>query len=626
MTSREETVLAPTDGSITDENDWWEFSLTEVKVMKPGKKHYANLLDATEQNPVQVIGSLEPLPETHEHLLLKPDNPPKRIIIDEVTHYAYGQTEDKSIELWVAGKAGWYNVISPAKGFQPTYNRMVQAIDLLYFLVDKHQHGKKQLNPSFRNLCEQYTYHSYGSCETREESAEVFALHAAFLLRCMIQGDADVDWMRTSVFVHLRRQFYDDYNRLMEELSPSPDESEAKDEPEVTTPRHEPAAVSKSQTDAIYRLIRDLKKEGHLAKRRLHLDLLTERLADRFSFSNDDARKIIAIRASEVVDLMDDEDDMPGFKWSRYVIHRELTNAASKSAPLPRALLTPLHLADESSDDERFGRTQKSVLRPKVFAVSNKATGKRNRMVPSVQPASEYSDEDEQEDTDEMEDIQNMETPSKVRGHELIRDPLSATKPRARSFLSASSSGAGSSLMKSLFKDKLQSPSISSSTTQHKVSSPEPGPTSTLDTPRGSEEPPTDLPGPWACRMPGCTTVFSMPDGDERRQLIGTHAGEHDWETQMKIELMEQEKRMHSALPVSNLMQYVLDQHVQTMRSAFPEFYTAPKQNGIAEDQDAMGGEESIPETEQPDLEFNEDDQDQDEEDDELEDLANGHS
>ncbi|CAG8123188.1 unnamed protein product [Penicillium salamii] len=625
MTSREETVLAPTDGSITDENDWWEFSLTEVKVMKPGKKHYANLLDATEQNPVQVIGSLEPLPETHEHLLLKPDNPPKRIIIDEVTHYAYGQTEDKSIELWVAGKAGWYNVISPAKGFQPTYNRMVQAIDLLYFLVDKHQHGKKQLNPSFRNLCEQYTYHSYGSCETREESAEVFALHAAFLLRCMIQGDADVDWMRTSVFVHLRRQFNDDYNRLMEELLPSPDESEAKDEPEVTTPRHEPAAVSKSQTDAIYRLIRDLKEEGHLAKRRLHLDLLTERLADRFSFSNDDARKIIAIRASEVVELMDDEDDIPGFKWSRYVIHRELTNAASKSAPLPRALLTPLHLADESSDDERFGRTQKSVLRPKVFAVSNKATGKRNRMVPSVQPASEYSDDDEQEDTDEMEDIQNIETPSKVRGHELIRDPLSATKPRARSFLSASSSGAGSSLMKSLFKDKLQTPSISSSTT-HKVSSPEPGPTSTQDTPRGSEEPPTYLPGPWACRMPGCTTVFSMPDGDERRQLIGTHAGEHDWETQMKIELMEQEKRMHSSLPVSNLMQYVLDQHVQTMRSAFPEFYTAPKQNGIAEDQDGMGGEESIPETEQPDLEFNEDDQDQDEEDDELEDLANGHS
>lgn len=68
MTSREETVLAPTDSSITDENDWWEFGLTDVKVLKPGKMLYANLLDATEQNPVQVIGCLEPLREDQEHL------------------------------------------------------------------------------------------------------------------------------------------------------------------------------------------------------------------------------------------------------------------------------------------------------------------------------------------------------------------------------------------------------------------------------------------------------------------------------------------------------------------------------------------------------------------------------
>lgn len=68
MTSREETVLAPTNPSVTDENDWWEFSLTDVKVLKPGKMLYANLLDATEQNPVQVIGCLEPLHEDQEHL------------------------------------------------------------------------------------------------------------------------------------------------------------------------------------------------------------------------------------------------------------------------------------------------------------------------------------------------------------------------------------------------------------------------------------------------------------------------------------------------------------------------------------------------------------------------------
>ncbi|KAJ9491737.1 hypothetical protein VN97_g1472 [Penicillium thymicola] len=622
MTSREETVLAPTDPSITDENDWWEFGLTDVKVLKPGKMLYANLLDATEQNPVQVIGCLEPLHENQEHLVLNPDNPPKRIIIDEVTHYAYGQTEDKSIELWVAGKAGWYDIISPAKGFTPTYNRMVQAIDMLYFLVDRHQQGKRQINPSFRSLCEQYTYHTYGSCETREQSAEVFAIHAAFLLRCMIQGDADVEWKKTNVFVHLRRQFNDDYNWLMEELSSSEEsESEPQEEPEVATPRHQPVAISKSQAEAIYQLLKDLREEGHLAKRRLHIDLLGERLAERFSFSNEDAQKIIAIRASAVLEMMDEED----FRWPRYVIHRELTHASTKSAPLPAALLTPLDSQEESSDDERYGRTQKSVLRPKVHTVSNKVTGKRNRNFPTNQQTIETNDEEDQEDTDEIDEIQ---TPSKTRGHELIRDPFSATKPRTRSFVSASSSGAGSSLMKSLFKDnikkdKLQTPPVSSSPSHQKLLTPERD--QTPDTPQEIEEESVDeTSDTWTCRMPGCERVISTTDRIERKKLIGDHAGEHEWETQMKVELMESEKRMHSSFPVNNLMQYVVDAHVLQMRAAFPEFYSAGKENGAAQNgEDQLNGEASIPETEG--LEENDEDE-EDDEDQELEDLANGYT
>lgn len=68
MTAREDTVLAPTDPSVTDENDWWEFSLTEVKVLRPGKMLYANLLDASDDNPLQVIGCLEQVREDEEHL------------------------------------------------------------------------------------------------------------------------------------------------------------------------------------------------------------------------------------------------------------------------------------------------------------------------------------------------------------------------------------------------------------------------------------------------------------------------------------------------------------------------------------------------------------------------------
>ncbi|KAJ5747480.1 uncharacterized protein N7511_009176 [Penicillium nucicola] len=619
MTSREEAVLLPIDPSITDENDWWEFSLTDVKVMKPGKMLYANLLDATEQNPVQVIGVLEQVPKNQTHLVHKDNELPKRMIVDDVTHYAYGQTEDKSIQLWVAGKAGWYDISLPARGYVPTYNRMVQAIDMLYFLVDKHQQGKKQINPSFRSLCEQYVYHSHGGCEDRQQSAEVFSTHGPFLLRCMIQGDGDLDWQTTNVFVHLRRQFHDEYKQLMEELFPSSDNEEdtSMDEPEVSTPRHYPAAISKSQADAVYRLLKVLREEGHLAKRRLHLDLLTESLASRFDLSHDDAEKIIAIRASAVLEMMD-EEDTPGFKWSRYVIHRELTNAATKSAPLPQKLLIPLNSVEESSDDEGYGRTQKSVLRPKINSFSNKVTGKRNRNASTNQEPIEFNDEDDEDEMDE----DTVETPSKTRGHELIRDPFSASRPRTRSFLSASSSVGSSSLMKSLFKDNIPKSSTATSTLtarstpnsesiSHPI--PTPAPSQLLDASGDESELDT-----WVCRMPGCEKAITNSNREERKKIIGDHAGDHEWEMQMKVELMETEKRMHSAFPVSNLMQYVVDQHVEQMRTAFPELYSAPQhdshENGVDGALDALSENgDSTPES-------------QDSEDEEIEDLVNGNS
>ena len=68
MTSREETVLAARDPSITDENDWEEFSFTDVKILVPGKSRYANLLAATPENPVQVVGLLDEVEEEQESL------------------------------------------------------------------------------------------------------------------------------------------------------------------------------------------------------------------------------------------------------------------------------------------------------------------------------------------------------------------------------------------------------------------------------------------------------------------------------------------------------------------------------------------------------------------------------
>lgn len=77
MTSREDTILAPRDESLTDENDWEEFSLSEARVLIPGKSRFANLLSASDDNPVQVTGCLDEVEEEQESLGILPTEVPR---------------------------------------------------------------------------------------------------------------------------------------------------------------------------------------------------------------------------------------------------------------------------------------------------------------------------------------------------------------------------------------------------------------------------------------------------------------------------------------------------------------------------------------------------------------------
>lgn len=345
----------------------------------------------------------------------------------------------------------------------------------------------------------------------------------------------------------------------MEELSPKSEGDGTSDEPEASTPRQDPAVIAESQASAIYQLIKDLRSEGHLAKRRLHLDLLAERLAGRYSFNDkDSAQKIIAARASAVLEKLDAED---GFRWSRYVIYRELTSAASEPTPLPAALFTPLLPVEESSDDERGRRTRKSVLRPKTASVSKKVMGKRHRNAVAKNQAEVAAESDNDGNQEAMDDI---DTPSKTHGHELIRDPFSSTQPRSHSLLSDSEP------VSVLHQESLHTPTPAVSGPNHKTEL-HPLPISNDSEIRSDT---------WTCRMPGCTKVITLDSssGKESKKMIEEHALEHDWETQMRVELVESERRMHTTFPVNHLMQYIISQHYQQMHAAFPEIYEG--QNG----------------------------------------------
>ena len=87
---------------------------------------------------------------------------------------------------------------------------MVEAIDLLYFLTDRHQKRRmrrKVWNPSVQYLCEEYIHHTHGICEDADDSAEVFYKHHNFLLHRMLKGEEGVGWVETNFFGHLSEKF-----------------------------------------------------------------------------------------------------------------------------------------------------------------------------------------------------------------------------------------------------------------------------------------------------------------------------------------------------------------------------------------------------------------------------------
>ncbi|KAE8352992.1 hypothetical protein BDV28DRAFT_134037 [Aspergillus coremiiformis] len=554
MTSREDSVLAARNPSLTDENDWEEFSLSEVRVLVPGKSRYANLLAASSDNPVQVTGCLDEVEEVQESLVLDQDYLTKRIVLENVTHYAYGQHRDGEVGFWVAGRAGWFS-ISPARGYRPMFNDVVEAIDLLYFLADRHlQRRSKRRNwqPSLEYLCEEYVSHTHGICEDNDDSAEVFYKHHHFLLTRMLKGEEDVQWTTTEIFAHLCQKFPEDYEEIKAELEPPQPEQEseegkADEEPEEATHEPDPTTVFKTQTDAIYQVILDLKEAGHLAKRQLNLDLVASTIVGRFEIDSAEyAQDLIASRADAIIELMD-QAKVPNFDWSRKVIYREL-NAAAKRLGVQQVALTPLRPRlsndDESSGEDseheeeqprpRRRRVRKSVLRPKSTLASKKI-GKRTRSVAA---------DDEGLSDDNLDATDECDTPSKVRGHDLVRDPLpTRTKRRTRSLLPNAES---TSFHKATALQEL----LHSRNTSISVGDQEP---SEPDAPNGNESP-SDT---WVCQVRGCDQVIQKSNTTHGKELIRDHSLAHADDAKAKMDLVFSEHQLNIGFRVDNLLDHI---------------------------------------------------------------------
>ncbi|OJI96037.1 hypothetical protein ASPVEDRAFT_48312 [Aspergillus versicolor CBS 583.65] len=547
MTSREDSVLAARDPSLVDENAWEEFSLSEVRILVPGKSRYANLLTATPENPVQVTGCLDEVEEEQESLVLDPDYLTKRIVIDNVSHFAYGQHNDGEVGIWVAGQAGWFS-ISPAKGYRAVFNDVVEAIDLLYFLTDRNKpkrrsaRRKKKWNyPSLEDLCDEYVLHTHGICEDGDDSAEVFYKHHNFLLSRMINGEEEVNWAETNIFPHICEKFPEDFEELRAQKEAKEAETEEEDndedeEMEDRAPTPDPTAISKAQADAIYKVILDLKEAGYLAKRQLNLELVASTLMDRFEIDGlEYAQNLLSSTATGILESMN-EAKTNVFDWSKKVIYKEL-KAASKKNKLENVTFTPLRprlsddggSSDEDSDDDPRPRHRKSVLRPKS-QIASKRNGKRTRST-----AVDYELSDDNQDA-----MDEFETPSKVRGHDLVRDPLSTrAKRRTRSILSDSESTPV--VERTPLQETLRSRNTS-------VSAAELFPNSGTSHDANS---PGDT---WVCQVPGCDKIITRCTSKRGKEMVQDHSLAHADDTKAKVDLVVAEQRLNINLRVDNLL------------------------------------------------------------------------
>lgn len=311
--------------------------------------------------------------------------------------------------------------------------------------------------------------------------------------------------------------------------------------------------VSNSQADNIFGIITDLKEAGALAKRQLNLDLVVSTLQSRFDIASENyARDLIAARSTQVIERMEQSD----FEWQRKAIYRELKQIEDK-VDIRQVAITPLRHRtsfdkdssssgqedeneDEDEDDSpraRRHRMRMSVLRPSTTKAGKKTRG--GKFPGATRDVAQLS-----EDSDIAEDV---ETPSKSRGHNLVRDPppsVTTLNSRARSILS---DGDSTSLVirRTPLQETHQSANLS-------------GPDTASIIHEDSSIITNDLPeDTWTCSVEGCGKVIYKASSKRSKELISDHTLMHAEDTQTKLDLVFAEQRLNIGLGVDNLLRRI---------------------------------------------------------------------
>ncbi|KAK7516419.1 uncharacterized protein IWZ02DRAFT_491368 [Phyllosticta citriasiana] len=606
MPVHESEVLKPRDPSISDENDWHEFVLSNAEVRDAETNSIANLLIADDISPVTITGRLEPVEKNQAHLLR--NSQPRGTVIEvrHVTRFAYGQYEDGEVAIWAAGEAGWFKLL-PSRSYRSVFEGMVEAINLLYYLADVYREGEH--DGSAKAIFKRIAKDRSDKYRSAKAAQDKIYEHREVLLLSMLTGKEmeDPPWIYTDIFLHLKAEFPDSHADMVRKKAGKKrierkQRAKSASQPKVTEAAlniemRDASTAQKESTRAIptnsvpskrgngppkkddnwwetkvlWEMAQKAQAQGILLQDDLDIENCAKIMVRRYEVDDESlAADYIRAHASNLVWMMAHKK-RPAVPWTETTIYAELLTARLAPAALKRACelkvrrrreplpdpapTLPTSQGIESSSEEdiqevrrRARKGRSSILRPKNSAnYSHKGASKSGK---SHHRSSGEEDNDESEDS----------------------SPLSPHKRKSQADWEVSQS------KRSTTRDRVQtaqglSPPGSDQEEESKESlplrwkTPVTNRNSRANTPLGSfmpsiksEAPPSveaNSPGDvWRCTVDGCVHRVYGASSDPSQAMIAEHLDQHDTRTKEAIDLVKSEES-RSNLPVTNLIKRI---------------------------------------------------------------------
>ena len=206
----ESEILKKLDPTIKDDEDQWpQFPLRDVVITSQNTGREISLLQAHKKGKVRVAGTLHDQdadPDSRKRFL-KRFQKGQQVFVKDVDMYSYGKYEDGSLAFWAAGEAGWFELRTVANAYKPVYAEMMEAAEMLYFLIGRTQRQRKDFRKASEKGIENNMRAVFAAFLNDEslnkrrtdlyDCIDGFTEHRHFLIKCMLEGAEGIDWAST---------------------------------------------------------------------------------------------------------------------------------------------------------------------------------------------------------------------------------------------------------------------------------------------------------------------------------------------------------------------------------------------------------------------------------------------